>query len=180
MDGLTGEPQRAVTNDEVERFWRDGVVHLPGILDPSWVAALAEQFDAYVWFDETRALTPLAEEHLRRAGRGVVGDVLEEHRRARVAVDVVGAPRDRAHLLVPVHRRGHARELALILEPAQPVAHVGDDAPPSDPFVQVCAPQFANSKVYQSAGTDSRLPISTATSNTARLAFTSAWSHLAV
>jgi erythromycin esterase-like protein len=27
-------------------------------------AVLHRQFDAYVWFDETRALTPLAEEHL--------------------------------------------------------------------------------------------------------------------
>ncbi|MFN8017986.1 MAG: DUF4214 domain-containing protein [Acidimicrobiales bacterium] len=33
-------PNRAVTDDEVEAFWRDGVVHLPGILPLAWVEAL--------------------------------------------------------------------------------------------------------------------------------------------
>lgn len=60
MDGLTGEPQRVVMPDEVVRFWRDGVVHLPGILDPAWVAALAEPVERVVGTGEAVDLGMLA------------------------------------------------------------------------------------------------------------------------
>ena len=44
-----------------------GVVYRPDTeyLSHYFKAVLAEQFDAYVWFDETRAVTPLGPEHAR-------------------------------------------------------------------------------------------------------------------
>lgn len=45
MDRLPGLPTRAVTLDEVDAFWRDGVVHLPGILPLEWVRALEEPLE---------------------------------------------------------------------------------------------------------------------------------------
>lgn len=61
MDGLTGEPLRAVTKEEVEHFWRDGVVHLPCILDRAWVAALAEPVERVVGTGEAVDLGALAD-----------------------------------------------------------------------------------------------------------------------
>lgn len=45
VDQLPIEPVRSVTEAEVEAFWRDGVVHLPGILPTSWLDALAEPLE---------------------------------------------------------------------------------------------------------------------------------------
>jgi len=48
MTVQTGDPQRAVTDEEVERFWRDGVVHLPTIIDRGWLESLAGPVDRVV------------------------------------------------------------------------------------------------------------------------------------
>ena len=40
--GLAAEPLRPITDDEVETFWRDGVVALRGVLSTDWIEALAE------------------------------------------------------------------------------------------------------------------------------------------
>ena len=37
--------RRSVTDEEVDRFWRDGVVHLPALLDQSEVAALEDPIE---------------------------------------------------------------------------------------------------------------------------------------
>lgn len=42
------DPVRPVTDDEVETFWRDGVVLLRGILPTVWLDALAEPIDRVV------------------------------------------------------------------------------------------------------------------------------------
>jgi protein-L-isoaspartate(D-aspartate) O-methyltransferase len=56
--------QRRLAEPRLERFI--GVIYRPETERWSHYsdAVLHRQFDAYVWFDETRALTPLAEEHL--------------------------------------------------------------------------------------------------------------------
>ena len=56
--------QRRLAEPRLERFI--GVIYRPETERWSHYseAVLPQQFDAYVWFDETRALTPLAEEHL--------------------------------------------------------------------------------------------------------------------
>lgn len=41
-------PMREITDDEVETFWRDGVVFLPGLFDPDWVERLAGAFDEQI------------------------------------------------------------------------------------------------------------------------------------
>jgi erythromycin esterase-like protein len=56
--------RRRMTEPNLERFI--GAIYRPETERWSHYseAVLPEQFDAYVWFDETRAVTPLAEEHL--------------------------------------------------------------------------------------------------------------------
>ncbi|MBW8754330.1 MAG: protein-L-isoaspartate(D-aspartate) O-methyltransferase [Sphingomonadales bacterium] len=56
--------RRRLAEPRLERFI--GVIYRPETERWSHYseAVLPSQFDAYVWFDETRALTPLAEEHL--------------------------------------------------------------------------------------------------------------------
>jgi ectoine hydroxylase-related dioxygenase (phytanoyl-CoA dioxygenase family) len=41
LQGLPGAPLRPITDDEVETFWRDGVVALRGVLSTEWTTALA-------------------------------------------------------------------------------------------------------------------------------------------
>lgn len=45
LAGLPVDPLRAVTDDEVETFWRDGVVCLRGILPIVWLDALADPLE---------------------------------------------------------------------------------------------------------------------------------------
>ena len=42
---MNQEPLRAITEDELETYARDGVVHLKGLFDPEWIAHLCEQAD---------------------------------------------------------------------------------------------------------------------------------------
>jgi ectoine hydroxylase-related dioxygenase (phytanoyl-CoA dioxygenase family) len=58
---LPAEPTRPVTDDEVETFWRDGVVALRGILPLAWIEALAEPIERTLHGDETVDMGGLAE-----------------------------------------------------------------------------------------------------------------------
>ncbi len=60
MSELTGEPVRAVADHEVEAFWRDGVVHLPGILPQAWVASLTDPVERVVRSGEAVDMGALA------------------------------------------------------------------------------------------------------------------------
>ena len=42
----TSEPRRAVTDDEVETFWRDGVVCLRAVMPTAWLDYMAQPVDA--------------------------------------------------------------------------------------------------------------------------------------
>jgi erythromycin esterase-like protein len=57
--------QRRLADPKLERFI--GVIYRPETELASHYAeaCLSKQFDAYVWFDETTAVTPLASEHKR-------------------------------------------------------------------------------------------------------------------
>ena len=46
MSDPTSEPIRPVTDDEIDAFARDGVVHLPAILPNEWVELLVEPVEA--------------------------------------------------------------------------------------------------------------------------------------
>ncbi|MDG2428977.1 MAG: phytanoyl-CoA dioxygenase family protein [Acidimicrobiales bacterium] len=48
MSGLTAEPLRAVTEEEVAAFWRDGVVHLTAIIPTTWIESLVEPVDTTI------------------------------------------------------------------------------------------------------------------------------------
>lgn len=48
MTGPTSDPFREVTDDEINAFARDGVVHLPGILPTEWVDLLVEPVEATI------------------------------------------------------------------------------------------------------------------------------------
>ncbi len=48
MSGLTADPLRAVTDEEVEAFWRDGVAHLTAIIPTTWIERLIEPVDAAI------------------------------------------------------------------------------------------------------------------------------------
>jgi ectoine hydroxylase-related dioxygenase (phytanoyl-CoA dioxygenase family) len=48
MSGPTSEPFRPVTDDEIDAFARDGVVHLPAILPTKWVDLLVEPVEATI------------------------------------------------------------------------------------------------------------------------------------
>ena len=48
MSGPTSEPFRPVTDDEIDAFARDGVVHLPAILPTEWVELLVEPVEATI------------------------------------------------------------------------------------------------------------------------------------
>lgn len=61
MGELNDQPLRAVTSDEVEAFWRDGVVHLAQILDPAWVDELAAPVDRVVGTGEAVDMGALAD-----------------------------------------------------------------------------------------------------------------------
>jgi protein-L-isoaspartate(D-aspartate) O-methyltransferase len=66
LDLAAADPalRRRLAEPRLERFI--GVIYRPETERWSHYseAVLTEQFDAYVWFDETRAITPLGEEHL--------------------------------------------------------------------------------------------------------------------
>lgn len=62
MEQMTGEPLRAVTDDEVEAFWRDGVVHLPAILPLAWVRSLEAPVDRVVGTGEAVDMGALADD----------------------------------------------------------------------------------------------------------------------
>jgi len=49
---LPVDPTRPVDAAEIESFWRDGVVHLPGVLPVEWIDALAGPVDRVVWSGE--------------------------------------------------------------------------------------------------------------------------------
>jgi hypothetical protein len=59
---LTSEPRRAVSHDEVETFWRDGVVHLPGMLSPDWLASLVAPVERVVSTGEAVDMGALADD----------------------------------------------------------------------------------------------------------------------
>jgi ectoine hydroxylase-related dioxygenase (phytanoyl-CoA dioxygenase family) len=48
MSDPTSEPIRPVTDDEIDAFARDGVVHLPAILPTKWVDLLVEPVEATI------------------------------------------------------------------------------------------------------------------------------------
>src|SRR5947199_219284 len=54
---------RALKKQRLERFI--GVIYRPDteLMSHYADASLPQQFDAYLWFDETHAVTPLGEEH---------------------------------------------------------------------------------------------------------------------
>jgi erythromycin esterase-like protein len=66
LDLAAADPalRRRLAEPRLERFI--GVIYRPETERWSHYseAVLTEQFDAYAWFDETRAVTPLGEEHL--------------------------------------------------------------------------------------------------------------------
>jgi erythromycin esterase-like protein len=61
--GKHGALRRRLAEPRLERFI--GVIYRPDteLWSHYSQAVLSEQFDAYVWFDETEALTPLGTEH---------------------------------------------------------------------------------------------------------------------
>ena len=66
-------PVRPVTDAEIEAFWADGVVCLPGVLDPGTVAAMAGPVDAALVGDESTDLSEMGRA-LAAAGETVVTD----------------------------------------------------------------------------------------------------------
>src|SRR5260370_240288 len=68
-----------------------------------------------------RAAAEPAREELRAARLLVALDALEEERRTLLLED---APGDRAELAIPVDLRGDPAQLAFLLEPPDPLAHV--------------------------------------------------------
>ena len=53
---------RDVTDDEVERFWADGVVHLEGVLDPDFVGTMAPAIERLIASGELADLTLMGAE----------------------------------------------------------------------------------------------------------------------
>ncbi len=82
------DPTRPVTDDEIEAFWRDGVVCLRGVLDPADVAAMAGPVAATL--ADSRATTDMTE----------LGEALSQAGAATMLVDAIA---QRAA------RRGHFR-----------------------------------------------------------------------
>jgi ectoine hydroxylase-related dioxygenase (phytanoyl-CoA dioxygenase family) len=67
------EPVRAVTGDEVEAFWADGVVCLRGVLDPEVVAAMAGPVEDALRAKESTDLSEMGRT-LAAAGEDVASD----------------------------------------------------------------------------------------------------------
>ena len=61
IDPLPTLPRRTITPDEIETFWRDGVVVLREVIDPSWLEALAEPLERALGRGEAVDLGGLAE-----------------------------------------------------------------------------------------------------------------------
>lgn len=74
---------RPITGEEIRVYERDGVVHLPGIIDRAWAALLAEGIDELLaepiatTMDLT-AIGQLADQHLHAAASGVAGKTIVE------------------------------------------------------------------------------------------------------
>jgi ectoine hydroxylase-related dioxygenase (phytanoyl-CoA dioxygenase family) len=60
LDTLPTEPLRAVTDDEVEQLWTDGVVVLRGILPTEWLDALAEPLERTITSGDAADLGAIA------------------------------------------------------------------------------------------------------------------------
>jgi ectoine hydroxylase-related dioxygenase (phytanoyl-CoA dioxygenase family) len=60
VGNLPTEPLRPVTDAEVATFWRDGVVHLPGILPAAWIEALVDPVERVLASGEVADLGALA------------------------------------------------------------------------------------------------------------------------
>jgi ectoine hydroxylase-related dioxygenase (phytanoyl-CoA dioxygenase family) len=56
------EPLRPVTDDEVDTFWRDGVVALRGILAPEWIEALVDPVERTLRRGETVDMGPMSDQ----------------------------------------------------------------------------------------------------------------------
>lgn len=83
---MSTEPLRAVTQEEIEAFWRDGVVCLRDILPVDEVMAMAAPIDAMLAADEAADLSAMAD--ALEAGAGAT-------RLADTAVGSDGTPRGR-------------------------------------------------------------------------------------
>jgi len=59
---LPTAPLRAVTDAEIDRFWRDGVVVLRGVLPIAWVEVLRPAVERTITRGETVDLGPLADD----------------------------------------------------------------------------------------------------------------------
>jgi ectoine hydroxylase-related dioxygenase (phytanoyl-CoA dioxygenase family) len=57
MAGLDGAPLRAVREDEIDTFWRDGVVCLRGIMPAGWLALLEEGVERWLASDARFSLS---------------------------------------------------------------------------------------------------------------------------
>ena len=58
---MDSNPCRAVTDAEIDAFWRDGVVCLPGVLSGAWLDTLVEPIEALLGHPSTVDVTGLAE-----------------------------------------------------------------------------------------------------------------------
>ena len=45
---MNSHPLRENTEDEIETFWRDGVVFLPGLFDPDWIERMSGGFETAI------------------------------------------------------------------------------------------------------------------------------------
>lgn len=59
--GLVGLPSRSITHDEVETFWRDGVVVLRGILSAEWIRSMVEPVERVLRRGEAVDLGPISD-----------------------------------------------------------------------------------------------------------------------
>ncbi len=66
-------PLRSVTEEEIATFWRDGVVHLPGVLPTSWLDALAGPIETVLRTGEAADLGVLAADPRPSAPRFAAG-----------------------------------------------------------------------------------------------------------
>ena len=80
-------PLRPVTTDEVETFWRDGVVCLRGIIEPERVRAMANPLAAMLDTPELANLTAMGDA-LAASGNSVLRDPKTETKKGRFVAGV--------------------------------------------------------------------------------------------
>ena len=80
-------PLRSVTQDEVDTFWRDGVVCLRGIIDPEYVRSMAVPLAAMLGTPELADLSAMGDA-LAASGKNVLRDSEGEETKGRFVAGV--------------------------------------------------------------------------------------------